>query len=104
MIRLPQLLAFCHTLPQRWPMLRRLPDPRPMLRVLASSDPEEGLSYRWPAVVIGGLLAAAILAWFLRLRAPKSAEEALQDAIARGGADRSRKPAEARADVAATET
>ncbi len=47
-------------------------------------DQDTGILYSWPAVVVGGLVAAAILVWFLRIRSPKSPEEELQAAIQRG--------------------
>jgi sodium transport system permease protein len=55
-----------------------------ILPYCVSFDPDGGISYRWPLVVGGGLVAALILAWFLRIRAPKSAEEQLREAIQRG--------------------
>ena len=66
--RLPELL-------DRWPLLRNYAQQWPALQTWASNGPDGGVSYHWPAVVSGGLLAALILAWFVWLR-PKSSEEA----------------------------
>ena len=43
-----------------------------------------GLCYKWPVVVVGGLAAILIIAWFVWLHAAKSPEEELQEAIDRG--------------------
>jgi sodium transport system permease protein len=82
--RLPELL-------ERWPRLEKLARQWPALHGWASTGPD-GISYHWPAVVSGGLLAALILAWFVWLRAPKSPEEALQEAIDHGGVSKSPLP------------
>ena len=56
----------------------------PILRKCVSVDPDGGVSYSWPVIVAGSLVAAVLLAWFLRLSSPKSPEEELEDAIHRG--------------------
>ena len=56
----------------------------PILRKCVSIDPEGGVSYSWPVIVAGSLVAALLLAWFLRLPSPKSPEEELEEAIHRG--------------------
>ncbi len=45
------------------------------------------ISYSWPLVVGGGVVAALILVWLLRIPAPKSPEEELREAIQRGSHD-----------------
>ena len=62
---------------QRWPALK------PCL----PADAEGNITYRWPLVLASGLVATLILLYFVRLRAPKSAEEQLQEAIARGAGE-----------------
>ncbi len=59
---------------ERFPVLRML---------LAPSGDGETYVYRLPAVVLGGLVALAVLVWFSRLRYEKSAEEELQESIGR---------------------
>lgn len=61
----PQLL-------DRWPLLAWL---------VAPSD--EGMVFRWPAVVASALAALALLAWFQRLPYTKSAEEERYEALLR---------------------
>ncbi len=56
----------------------------PILRKCVSIDSEGGVSYSWPVIVAGALVAALLLAWFLRLPSPKSPEEELEEAIHRG--------------------
>jgi sodium transport system permease protein len=56
---------------------------RGVVQTCVSFDPEGGMIYRWPLVVVSGLISLAILMWFAWLRAPKSAEEELQEAIQR---------------------
>ena len=69
-------------------VLSRVPplwvDRWPILRKCVSIDPEGGVSYSWPVIVAGSLVAALLLAWFLRLPSPKSPEEELEEAIHRG--------------------
>ncbi len=49
--------------------------------VLRKAPDGEGYLCNLPAVVVGGLLAAALFLWFRRLPYQKSAEESLQEAI-----------------------
>ncbi len=45
---------------------------------------EEGYTYGWPLVIVGGVLSAMILTWFSRLPYQRTKEEQLQEAIKRG--------------------
>jgi sodium transport system permease protein len=41
----------------------------------------EVISYRWPAIVVGAVLSAAIIAWFRRLPSVSTPEEELREAL-----------------------
>jgi len=58
---------------ERWPIFRK---------VISLEDGKCG--YDTTLVVVAGLAAFALLAWFYRLPSPKSAEEQLEEAIRRG--------------------
>jgi sodium transport system permease protein len=62
---------------ERWPLLGTL-----MYRV------DDGWSYHWGTVVLGGLAAALLWLWFGRLAYTKSPEEELQEAIERGSEEK----------------
>ena len=68
-------------------------DRGPLTDYLLMRGEEGELLFRWPAVGISILLSAGLLAWFLRLAYPKSAEEELQDAIRQKHAAGSGQPA-----------
>ncbi len=56
----------------------------PLIRKLVSPAEGGGCMFEWPAVAIGLLSAILLLLWFGRLSAPKSDEEAMEEAIRRG--------------------
>ncbi len=55
----------------------------PILQTLFGATGESGVIYTWPVVLVTGLLAAAILAWFSLMPVSKSAEELQREEIAR---------------------
>jgi sodium transport system permease protein len=54
---------------------------RPLLAWLIDPNDASGQFYRWPAVLIGGLAAAAILLWLRNLPYAHSSEESLQESL-----------------------
>jgi sodium transport system permease protein len=65
----PQFITDLH---ERWPTL---------MSALVTLH-AEGITYRWPVLVVSGLLSLAILAWFRRLPYQATQEEELSDARA----------------------
>lgn len=55
----------------------------PLLRLLYAADDGDGLVYRWPVVVLGVVVASAILYWLHRRPYVKTAEERLEESIER---------------------
>ncbi|MBN1590788.1 MAG: CPBP family intramembrane metalloprotease [Pirellulales bacterium] len=56
----------------------------PTLAWMVQGNPAEGYTYTWLVVLVGGLIAFLILAWFSRLPYQKTQEEQLHEAIKRG--------------------
>jgi sodium transport system permease protein len=55
----------------------------PWLAKLVARDAEAGYVFRWPVLLLSGLVALYVLLWFAKLKYEKTPEEQLQEAIDR---------------------